>query len=71
MTSVPRFHHWHHAIEAEGVDKNFAIHFPWIDRLFGTYYLPTDVWPKGYGVPEDVPKGYLAQFKYPFVRKSE
>jgi sterol desaturase/sphingolipid hydroxylase (fatty acid hydroxylase superfamily) len=66
---IPRFHHWHHAIEAEGVDKNFAIHFPFLDRLFGTYYLPDDKWPTGYGVPEAVPKGYLAQMQYPFVRK--
>jgi sterol desaturase/sphingolipid hydroxylase (fatty acid hydroxylase superfamily) len=68
---VPRFHHWHHAIEAEGVDKNFAIHFPIFDRLFGTYYLPKSKWPSGYGVPEEVPPGYLAQMKYPFVRKPE
>jgi len=66
---VPRFHHWHHAIEAEGVDKNFAIHFPIIDRIFGTYYLPEGKWPSGYGVPETVPSGYLAQMKYPFVRQ--
>lgn len=66
---TPRFHHWHHAIEAEGVDKNFAIHFPFLDRLFGTYYFPDNKWPTGYGVPENVPNGYLAQLKYPFVRK--
>ena len=67
--ATPRFHHWHHAIEDEGIDKNFAIHFPILDRIFGTYYLPTSKWPRGYGVPEDVPQGYLAQMKYPFVRK--
>jgi sterol desaturase/sphingolipid hydroxylase (fatty acid hydroxylase superfamily) len=66
---VPRFHHWHHAIEAEGVDKNFAIHFPFLDRIFGTYYFPDNTWPQGYGVPERVPDGYLAQMKYPFIRK--
>jgi len=66
---VPRFHHWHHAIEAEGIDKNFAIHFPLLDRLFGTYYFPEGKWPSGYGVPEEVPKGYLPQLRYPFVRK--
>lgn len=66
---VPRFHHWHHAIEAEGVDKNFAIHFPILDRLFGTHYFPDSEWPTGYGVPERVPNGYLAQMKYPFVRQ--
>ncbi|MCB2059066.1 MAG: sterol desaturase family protein [Novosphingobium sp.] len=67
---VPRFHHWHHALEAEGVDKNFAIHFPALDRIFGTYYFPKGKWPQGYGVPEAVPNGYLAQMRYPFVRKS-
>jgi sterol desaturase/sphingolipid hydroxylase (fatty acid hydroxylase superfamily) len=66
--AVPRFHHWHHAIDPEGVDKNFAIHFPFLDRLFGTYYLPDSTWPSGYGVPERVPNGYLAQLRYPFVR---
>lgn len=68
--ALPRFHHWHHAIDAEGVDKNFAIHFPIYDRIFGTYYLPENTWPSGYGVPEDVPSGYLAQLRYPFVRKA-
>ena len=68
--ALPRFHHWHHAIDPEGVDKNFAIHFPLYDRLFGTYYLPDSTWPSGYGVPERVPNGYLAQMRYPFVRKA-
>jgi sterol desaturase/sphingolipid hydroxylase (fatty acid hydroxylase superfamily) len=67
---TPRFHHWHHAIEAEGVDKNFAIHFPLLDRLFGTYHFPAKRWPTGYGVPENVPSGYRAQFLYPFRRKA-
>ena len=68
---VPRFHHWHHALESEGVDKNFAIHFPWLDRLFGTHYFPSGEWPKNYGVPEAVPRGYFAQMRYPFVRKRQ
>jgi sterol desaturase/sphingolipid hydroxylase (fatty acid hydroxylase superfamily) len=67
---VPRFHHWHHALEIEGYDKNFAIHFPWIDRIFGTYYFPAGKWPQAYGVPEEVPSGYWAQMRYPFVRKA-
>lgn len=25
---IPRFHHWHHGIEKEAIDVNFAIHFP-------------------------------------------
>ncbi len=65
---VPRFHHWHHGLEKEAVDVNFAIHFPWLDRLFGTFFFPKGRWPEGYGVPEKVPSGYRAQFVYPFVR---
>ena len=68
---TPRFHHWHHAIEPEAVDKNFAIHFPWLDRLFGTHLLPRGKWPSGYGVPEEVPQGYRAQALYPFRRKRD
>jgi len=67
--ATPRFHHWHHALEAEGVDKNFAIHFPVFDRLFGTYFLPPGRWPENYGVPEAVPRGYASQFLYPFRRR--
>ncbi len=66
---TPRFHHWHHGLEAEAVDKNFAIHFPWLDRLFGTYHFPDSRWPNGYGVPEKVPVGYWKQQLYPFQRK--
>ncbi len=66
---TPRFHHWHHGIDREAVDVNFAIHFPAYDRLFGTYHLPPFAWPSGYGVPEQIPRGYRAQFMYPFRRK--
>ncbi|WP_419807304.1 sterol desaturase family protein [Sphingomonas sp.] len=66
---TPRFHHWHHGIEEEAIDKNFAIHFPWLDRLFGTHHFPKGRWPTGYGVPEQVPNGYRAQMLYPFRRK--
>jgi sterol desaturase/sphingolipid hydroxylase (fatty acid hydroxylase superfamily) len=64
---TPRFHHWHHGIEDEAVDVNFAIHFTMLDRVFGTYFLPEKKWPNGYGVQgHPVPKGYMAQFRYPF-----
>jgi sterol desaturase/sphingolipid hydroxylase (fatty acid hydroxylase superfamily) len=66
---TPRFHHWHHGIEDEAIDVNFAIHFPWLDRLFGTHHLPKDQWPSGYGVQgHPVPTGYWKQFLYPFRR---
>jgi sterol desaturase/sphingolipid hydroxylase (fatty acid hydroxylase superfamily) len=55
-------------LEREAFDVNFAIHFPWIDKLFGTFHLPEDRWPKDYGIPEDVPQGYGGQFLYPWTR---
>ena len=67
----PRFHHWHHGLDKEAVDVNFAIHFPFLDRLFGTYHLPDGKWPSGYGIPgHPVPKGYWQQLLYPFRRKA-
>jgi len=26
--ATPRFHHFHHAAEAEAIDRNFAVHLP-------------------------------------------
>ena len=68
---TPRFHHWHHGIEREAVDVNFAIHFPLWDKLFGTFHLPAGRWPQGYGIPEKMPHGYLRQLAYPFVRSQK
>jgi sterol desaturase/sphingolipid hydroxylase (fatty acid hydroxylase superfamily) len=68
---TPRFHHWHHGIEEEAVDVNFAIHFPFWDKLFGTFHMPPGKWPSGYGIPEKMPQGYLRQLAYPFVRSQK
>ena len=66
---VPRFHHWHHGVEREAIDVNFAIHFPIFDWLFGTYHMPESRWPEGYGIGgHPVPRGYWRQFLYPFRR---
>lgn len=68
---TPRFHHWHHGIEKEAIDVNFAIHFPLFDKIFGTHHMPENGrWPEGYGIGgHPVPKGYWQQFLYPFRRK--
>jgi sterol desaturase/sphingolipid hydroxylase (fatty acid hydroxylase superfamily) len=66
---TPRFHHWHHGIDKSAIDVNFAIHFPLLDRLFGTYHLPPHEWPTGYGIENHpVPQNYWRQFTYPFFR---
>ena len=66
----PRFHHWHHTSQKEAIDRNFAIHFPWIDRIFGTYHYPESKWPDAYGLDnEPLPAGFWGQALYPFSRK--
>jgi lathosterol oxidase len=66
---TPRFHHWHHAAEPVARDRNFAVHLPLLDRLFGTAYFPAGRWPSEYGLQNDtVPAGYLHQLAYPFGR---
>lgn len=68
VIATPQFHHWHHGIEKEAIDVNFAVHFPVLDRIFGTHYLP-DKWPSGYGIGgHPVPDGYARQLVYPFQR---
>lgn len=67
---LPRYHHWHHTSQKEAIDKNFAIHFPWIDKLFGTHYLPESGWPQTYGLHnERLPAGFWGQTFYPFSRR--
>ena len=71
VVATPLFHHWHHGSDKEAIDINYAAHTPLIDRLFGTYHMPTDRWPAHYGVAGDpLPKGMLRQFMYPFQRKA-
>jgi sterol desaturase/sphingolipid hydroxylase (fatty acid hydroxylase superfamily) len=50
---------------------NFAVHLPWIDKLFGTYHLPKDRWPDAYGLGGDhIPDNYTSHLLWPFRRKS-
>jgi sterol desaturase/sphingolipid hydroxylase (fatty acid hydroxylase superfamily) len=70
VIATPAFHHWHHSAEREAIDRNFAVHTPIWDLLFGTYYLP-DRWPSRYGLAgvRDVPRRWLTQLVYPFKRR--
>jgi lathosterol oxidase len=66
LVATPQFHHWHHAAEREAIDKNFAVHLPMLDWLFGTMYLPGR-WPKAYGIEggSRVPDGFFKQLFWP------
>jgi lathosterol oxidase len=64
LIATPEFHHWHHA--QAPVDKNFAVHVPLIDRVFGTAWLPGG-FPERYGIAGDpVPNGWWPQLRWPF-----
>jgi sterol desaturase/sphingolipid hydroxylase (fatty acid hydroxylase superfamily) len=65
---TPAFHHWHHSSSSEAVDKNFAVHLPVLDWIFGSYYLPNR-WPESYGIAggPKVPEGFLGQLAHPFA----
>ena len=49
IVSTPNFHHWHHTA-GEHLNKNYASMLPFMDKLFGTSYLPKKEWPAEYGV---------------------
>jgi len=64
---TPRFHHWHHASDAEAIDKNYTAHTPLFDLIFGTFHLPAKRWPVKYGTVKPIPGGMLGQFLHPFL----
>jgi lathosterol oxidase len=62
-----RFHDWHHAVSPP--DRNFAVHFPSLDRMFGTLCLPGDHWPDELSVQSHpVPLGFAGQLMHPLRR---
>ena len=65
IISTPAFHHWHHTND-QNRDRNFAAIFPFIDRIFGTAWLPKH-WPPVYGIdaktPETLGKQLLAPLR--------
>ncbi|HET8644825.1 MAG TPA: sterol desaturase family protein [Vicinamibacteria bacterium] len=68
LVSSPAFHRWHHTTEAEGLDKNFAGLFPFIDLALGTFYMPPGRQPQRFGIlGGEVPEGLWAQLRYPFL----
>jgi sterol desaturase/sphingolipid hydroxylase (fatty acid hydroxylase superfamily) len=67
----PVFHRWHHTMEEEGLNKNFAPTFPFLDLMFGTFYMPAGKLPAHFGVHDhDFPEGFLGHLVYPFRRKN-
>ncbi len=69
IITTPQYHHWHHCEDPRFYGSNFAVVFPFIDKLFGTYYLPGTAWPEKTGLMETAyPKGFIRQLFYPFTK---
>lgn len=67
---TPDFHHWHHSSEQAALDRNYAAHFAFLDRLFGTLVKSEQEHPQKYGVlGDEVPSGFLRQQVFPFTWK--
>jgi sterol desaturase/sphingolipid hydroxylase (fatty acid hydroxylase superfamily) len=72
LISTPAFHHWHHTNDGpEVVDKNYSSMLPWVDRIFGTLYLPKQQWPEKYGINSPTPAGVAAQLIQPLQPRDE
>ncbi len=68
LISTPAFHHWHHTNDGpEYYDKNYAAIFPWVDQLFGTFYLPRNRWPGKYGIDQSIASDLTGQLLNPFI----
>lgn len=70
LVATPAFHHWHHT-RTDHRDHNYAPTLPWIDRLFGTYYMPRGQWPAEYGTDTVLPKSLVGKLVYPVAYTSE
>jgi sterol desaturase/sphingolipid hydroxylase (fatty acid hydroxylase superfamily) len=64
----PVFHRWHHTLEEEGLNKNFAPTFPFFDLVFGTFHMPSGKLPVHFGNGERAfPDDFWGQVVYPFL----
>lgn len=63
---TPEYHHWHHSDHPEAWNRNYSGLMPVLDRIFGTYFQPTDRRPASYGIAGGIPEGWWAQMMYPW-----
>ena len=71
VIASPLFHRWHHTTEEQGLDKNFAPLFPFVDLVFGTFYMPRLRRPERFGTTTTVvPETFIGQLIFPFRKQS-
>lgn len=62
----PRFHRWHHIDRTDAHDKNFSLFFPFIDLVFGTYYMPGSAKDLATGINDNVGENVWSLLLHPF-----
>jgi sterol desaturase/sphingolipid hydroxylase (fatty acid hydroxylase superfamily) len=66
ILATPAFHHWHHTNDGvEYINKNYAAILPFVDLLFGTFYLPKTRFPKKYGIEMPIEPSFTGQLLQP------
>ncbi|MGH7068862.1 MAG: sterol desaturase family protein [Acetobacteraceae bacterium] len=66
VIATPAFHHWHHTLN-DHKDHNYSSMLPFMDRVFGTFYLPRREWPARYGIEAPMPPRLYDQLLRPLV----
>ena len=67
VISTPAFHHWHHTNDDVALrGKNYASMLPWLDWVFGSFYLPRAL-PKTYGIDEAMAPDLAGQLLHPWM----
>jgi sterol desaturase/sphingolipid hydroxylase (fatty acid hydroxylase superfamily) len=67
VVASPLFHRWHHTTEEQGLNRNFALLFPFLDLLFGTFFMLNGERPERFGMnTTEVPETFLGQLLFPF-----
>src|ERR1700759_1000190 len=67
LVATPVFHRWHHTSLDQGGNTTFAGTFRFWDLLFGTFRMPKNHLPNGYGIGDQAfPSEIVGQLAYPF-----
>jgi sterol desaturase/sphingolipid hydroxylase (fatty acid hydroxylase superfamily) len=70
LLSSPAFHHWHHTNDGpERINKNYAPMLPWVDKCFGTFFLPKQEWPLTYGTETQIAPSLAGQLLQPLTQR--
>lgn len=67
IIASPQYHRWHHADVKEAHNKNYASIFPFIDKMFGTYYYPHTAVEVPTGFKGSPKNDIIALICYPFT----